>query len=155
MLVSDQQYMQEALKEAQRAFDEDEVPVGAVIVHRGRIIARAHNQTRRLKDPTAHAEMVAITQAASALQDERLADCLLYTTVEPCVMCAGAAVWARIKRLVFGAADPKAGACGSIVNVLANERLNHHVEVTAGVGDDAAGALMTEFFERLRQQGKS
>ena len=150
MLIADEQYMQEALKEAQRAGDEEEVPIGAIIVHRRRIIARAHNQTRRLKDPTAHAEMIAITQAANALQDERLNDSLLYVTIEPCVMCAGAMVWARITRLIFGAADPKAGACGSIINVLANERLNHHVEVTAGVGADAAGALMTEFFERLR-----
>ena len=147
--------MLEALKEAQRAFDEDEVPIGAIIVHKHRLIARAHNQTRRLKDPTAHAEMIAITQAANALQDERLTDCRLYTTIEPCVMCAGAMVWARIGRLIYGAADVKAGACGSIVNVLANERLNHHVDVTAGVAADAAGALMTSFFERLRQQGKS
>ena len=153
--MTDEHYMQEALKEAQAAFDEDEVPIGAVIVHHGRLIARAHNQTRRLKDPTAHAEMIAITQAANALQDERLAGCRLYATIEPCTMCAGAMVWSRIARLIYGAADPKAGACGSVLNVLANERLNHHVAVTAGVGAGAAGALMTEFFERLRQQGKS
>ena len=153
--MTDEQYMQEALKEAQAACDEDEVPIGAVIVHKGRLIARAHNQTRRLTDPTAHAEMIAITQAATALQDERLAGCRLYTTIEPCTMCAGAMVWARIARLIYGAADPKAGACGSVLNVPANERLNHHVEVTAGVGADAAGALMTAFFERLRRQGTS
>ena len=153
--MTDEYYLQEALKEAQRAFEEDEVPIGAVIVHRSRLIARAHNQTRRLKDPTAHAEMIAITQAAHALQDERLTGCRLYVTIEPCVMCAGAMVWARIARLIYGAADAKAGACGSILNVQANERLNHHVEVTAGIAADAAGALMTEFFERLRRQGKS
>ena len=155
MLVKDEFYMQEALKEAQRAFDEEEVPIGAVIVHQGRLVARAYNQTRRLKDPTAHAEMIAITQAANALQDERLAACRLYVTIEPCTMCAGAMVWSRIARLIYGAADPKAGACGSVLNVPANERLNHHVEVTAGVAVDAAGALMTDFFERLRRQGKS
>ena len=155
MLVKDELYMQEALKEAQCAGDEDEVPIGAVIVHKGRLVARARNQTRRLKDPTAHAEMIAITQAANALQDERLTGCLLYVTIEPCCMCAGAMVWARIGRVIYGASDPKAGACGSIINVLANERLNHHVEVTGGVAADAAGALMTDFFERLRQQGKT
>ena len=153
--MTDEHYMHEALKEAQRACEEDEVPIGAVVVHRGRLIARAHNQTRRLKDPTAHAEMIAITQAANALQDERLTDCRLYTTIEPCTMCAGAMVWARVARLIYGAADLKAGACGSIINVLANERLNHHVDVTAGIAADAAGALMTAFFERLRRQGKS
>ena len=113
----DKHYMQEALKEAEKAFEKDEVPVGCVIVHKGRIIGRAHNQIKLLKDPTAHAEMIAITQAASALGNERLLDSTAYVTIEPCAMCAGAIVLGRVKKLVFGASDPRTGAFGSKVNI--------------------------------------
>ncbi|MFC1631896.1 tRNA adenosine(34) deaminase TadA [Candidatus Omnitrophota bacterium] len=150
----DQIYMSEALKQAQKAQEADEVPVGAIIVYQRRIIARAHNQTRLLKDPTAHAEMIALTQAASFLKSERLLNCSLYVTIEPCPMCAGALVWARIKRLVFGAADPKAGACGSIMNILAEPRLNHRISVTKDVLPEYCGALISEFFQKQRALGK-
>ncbi len=125
----DQIYMSEALKQAQKAFDLDEVAIGAIIVHKRNIIARAHNQTRLLKDPTAHAEMIALTQAANFLKSERLLNCTLYVTIEPCPMCAGALMWARIKRLVFGTSDPKAGACGSVMDILSQEKLNHRISV--------------------------
>ena len=115
-------YMQEALKEAQKAFAEEEVPVGAVIVHQGQIIARGHNQVERLKDPTAHAEMIAITSAANYLGTKWLNEASLYVTIEPCSMCAGALVLARIKDLCYGAPDPKTGACGSVVNIVNHKK---------------------------------
>ncbi|MCX5716186.1 MAG: tRNA adenosine(34) deaminase TadA [Candidatus Omnitrophica bacterium] len=146
----DETYMAAALKEAAWAFDDDEVPVGAIIVHKGRIIARAHNQIKLLKDPTAHAEMIAITQAASYLKNERLLDCTVYATIEPCAMCAGAMVLARIKRLVYGASDPKAGACGSALNITHNIRLNHRIEVTREILAQESGSLLREFFKKKR-----
>lgn len=142
--------MSEALKEAVRAFEADEVPVGVVIVHEGRIIARAHNQIKMLRDPTAHAEMIAITQAAAHLKNERLIDCVLYATIEPCAMCAGAMVLARIKRLVYGAKDPKTGACGSVLNIAHNNKLNHRVKISAGVLAEESSELLKEFFKRKR-----
>jgi len=145
----DKFYMSEALKEARKAFEADEVPVGAVIVHEGRIIARAHNQIKMLKDPTAHAEMIAITQAASYFNNERLPDTTIYVTIEPCVMCAGALVLARIKRLVFGAADPKAGAFGSALDIN-RKKLNHKISVAKGVSEDDCSVLMKEFFKKKR-----
>ena len=150
----DQIYMSEALKQAQKAFDLDEVAIGVIIVHKRNIIARAHNQTRLLKDPTAHAEMIALTQAANFLKSERLLNCTLYVTIEPCPMCAGALIWARIKRLVFGTSDPKAGACGSIMDILAEKRLNHRISVTKGILAQESGSLISEFFQRQRAQGK-
>ena len=150
----DEVYMSEALKEAQKAYDLDEVAVGAIVVYKRKIIARAHNQTRLLKDPTAHAEMIALTQAANFLRSERLLSCTFYVTIEACPMCAGAMVWARIKRLVFGADDPKAGGCGSVMNILAEKRLNHHISVTRGVLSAECGALMSDFFQKQRAQGK-
>ena len=145
----DQIYMSEALKEAGKAFEADEVPVGAIIVHEGRVIGRAHNQIKLLKDPTAHAEMIAITQAASALGNERLLDSTAYVTIEPCAMCAGAMVLGRIKKLVFGAPDPKTGAFGSKININ-NLGLNHKVEVTKGVMEEECAALLKEFFKKKR-----
>jgi len=145
--------MKIALREAQKAFDIDEVPVGAVIVHEGEIIAKAHNQRELLRDPTAHAEMIAITQAASHLGSWRLEDVTMYVTLEPCAMCGGAMVLARIPRLVFGAWDPKAGAAGSVIDVVQHSMLNHRVEVTAGVMENECGAILREFFARLRGQG--
>ena len=148
----DKIYMSEALKEARRALDIDEVPVGAVIVYKGRIIARAHNQIKLLKDPTAHAEMIAVTQAASHLKNERLLNTAAYVTIEPCAMCAGALVLGRVKRLVFGARDPKAGAAGSIVNIANNKKLNHRIEVTSGVLEEDCGKILKEFFKKKRKQ---
>ena len=146
----DRFYMTEALKEARAAFEEDEVPVGCVVVHGGRIVGRAHNQRERLNDPTAHAEMIALTQAAAALERWRLSGCTVYVTIEPCPMCAGALVLARVDRLVFGATDEKAGACGTLYNIAADGRLNHRIDVTHGVLAAEATELLQDFFRRRR-----
>lgn len=148
----DEYFMQEALKQAKIAAEKDEVPVGAVVVHEAQIIGRAHNQVEMLKDPTAHAEMIALTQAAGTLGQKWLHDCTLYVTLEPCSMCAGAMVLARIKRLVFAAADPKTGACGSVFDIPQSEQLNHKVEVSAGVLEEQGSYLLREFFERKRRE---
>jgi tRNA(adenine34) deaminase len=150
----DASFMREALKEAERALSVDEVPVGAVIVNQGRIIARAHNQKETLRDPTAHAEMIAITQAAEALERWRLTGCTLYVTLEPCTMCAGAMVLARMDRLVFGADDPKAGAVGSLYNIPRDMRLNHRLDVTGGVLADPCGDVLRRFFQKKRRGAK-
>jgi tRNA(adenine34) deaminase len=147
-------FMQEALKQAVQAGQQDEVPVGAVIVKDDQIIARAHNQVELLNDPTAHAEMIAVTQAANTLKMKWLNDCTLYVTLEPCSMCAGALVLARIDRICFGASDPKAGACGSVVNIADHEQLNHRVTVTSGVMAEQCSRILTGFFERKRAEGK-
>ncbi|MGA2620083.1 MAG: tRNA adenosine(34) deaminase TadA [Thermoguttaceae bacterium] len=147
-------FMQQALAEARQALDEDEVPVGAIIVHEGRVIARAHNQRERLRDPTAHAEMIAITQAAQGRQSWRLEGCTLYVTLEPCVMCAGAIVQARIPTLVFGATDPKAGAVRTLFRLLEDPRLNHRCQIVAGVLAGPCGQFLTQFFEQQRRLGK-
>ena len=140
-----------ALREARVAFDEDEVPVGAIVVHKGQVIGKAHNQREALDDPTAHAEMIAITQAAAARRSWRLDDCTLYVTLEPCTMCAGAIVLARIPRVVYGADDPKAGACRSLFRIADDPRLNHRAEIVAGVRAERCGGLLTEFFSRKRE----
>jgi tRNA(adenine34) deaminase len=145
--------MRLAIAEAEAAIDADEVPIGAVIVHQGRLIAAAHNQRESLHDPTAHAEMIAITQAAEAMGDWRLEDCTLYVTLEPCPMCAGAIVQARIPRLVFGAADPKAGACGSLFSIVTDRRLNHQVEVVSGILELESATILKEFFAQKRRAG--
>ena len=150
----DQRFMRAALDEALAARDEGEVPVGAVVVRGGRIIGRGHNQRERLQDPTAHAEMIALTAAASAAGTWHLDDCALYVTLEPCAMCAGALVLARITRLIFGAADPKAGACVSLYSIPTDPRLNHRVEITAGVLADDSTLLLREFFAEQRAAGK-
>lgn len=150
MQTIEERWMLEALKEARKALEKDEVPVGAVIVHDGKVIARAHNQNVLLKDPTAHAEMVAITEAAAALQTERLLNAELYVTIEPCAMCAGALVWARVKRIVFGAKDPKAGACGSVVNIARHPKLNHRAQITSGILETECRTLIQEFFKKKR-----
>jgi len=142
--------MQEALRLARAALAEDEVPVGCVIVHEGRAVGRAHNQRETLRDPTAHAEMIAITQAAEALGSWRLTGCTLYVTLEPCAMCAGAMVLARIDRLVYGATDPKAGAVTSVFRLVDEPRLNHRIAVTAGVRAQDCGAILSEFFRAKR-----
>lgn len=147
----DEQRMGMALKAAMEAADSGEVPVGALVFHRDRLVGRAHNQREMLQDPTAHAEILAITQAASALESWRLEECTMYVTLEPCAMCAGALVLARMPRLVYGAHDPKAGACGSVLDVLACERLNHTVEVVSGVLAEACGSVLRQFFKERRR----
>jgi tRNA(adenine34) deaminase len=142
--------MNEALREARLAMADDEVPVGCVVVHAGRIIGRGHNQRERLNDPTAHAEMIAITAAAEALESWRLIDCTLYVTLEPCPMCAGAMVNARVSRLVYAARDPKAGACGTLYDIVRDARLNHRLDVTEGVCADEAAEVLQQFFRRKR-----
>ena len=143
-------FMQEALREARKALEEGEVPVGAVVVHSGEVIGRAHNQRERLKDPTAHAEMIALTQAAAALDNWRLTGATLFATLEPCAMCAGALVLARVDRLVFATADPKAGACGSIFDIVRDSRLNHRLELESGVCETEAASLLRDFFRSRR-----
>lgn len=150
----DEHFMRLALQEAERAFAEDEVPIGAVIVRDQRVIARAHNQREQLRDPTAHAEMIALTQAAAALDSWRLEDCTLYVTLEPCPMCAGAIVLARVPRVVYGAADPKAGAVESLYQLLSDTRLNHQAEIVPGVLRDACGEVLSRFFQEKRRMGK-
>ena len=151
---ADAYYMQLALEQAQEASSRNEVPVGAVIVHQGRVIGSAHNQREMLRDPTAHAEMIAITQAAEAVGSWRLEECILFATLEPCPMCAGAILQARIPRVVFGATDPKAGAVVSVFRLLNDARLNHRAEVVTGVMGEACGRVLTEFFQRQRRLGK-
>ena len=148
----DEIYMSEALKEAKKAAAENEVPVGAVIVHKGRIIARGHNQVECLKDPTAHAEMLALTAATNYLGTKWLNGASLYVTIEPCSMCAGALVLARIKNLYFGAKDPKAGACGSIANLVNHKKLNHRIKVRKGLLRDDCSFLLKEFFRKKRSK---
>ena len=146
----DHRWMQDALRLARAALEHDEVPVGCIIVHEGRAIGRAHNQREMLSDPTAHAEMIAITQAAEALGTWRLGGCTLYVTLEPCIMCAGAMVLARIDRLVYGAADPKAGAVESVFRILDEPRLNHRVAASGGAMAAECGAILSEFFRGKR-----
>lgn len=153
MLNIDKRYMSEALKEAGEAFDADEVPVGAVIVHEGRVIGKAHNQIKMLKDPTAHAEMIAITQAASSIESERLLGATAYVTIEPCAMCAGALILARVKRVVFGASDPKTGAFGSAMD-LNKKKLNHKISITRGVLKEECSAVLKEFFKSKRTKNQ-
>ncbi|HWC89857.1 MAG TPA: tRNA adenosine(34) deaminase TadA [Pirellulales bacterium] len=147
-------FMRLALAEAQRAAADDEVPVGAVIVHQQRVIASAHNQRESLRDPTAHAEMIAITQAAQALGSWRLEDCCLYVTLEPCPMCAGAIVQARLPWVVYGAADPKAGAVESLYRLLDDARLNHRCQIISGLLAEPCGAILAQFFRAKRELGK-
>ncbi len=146
--------MRMALAEAEAALAEEEVPVGAVIVHGERVIAAAHNQREQLHDPTAHAEMIAITQAAEALGSWRLEGCTLYVTLEPCPMCAGAVLQARIDTLVYGASDPKAGAVQTLYQLLNDPRLNHRTQTVGGVLPNECGAILTQFFQSRRRLGK-
>jgi len=148
----DERFMQMAINEALKAIKEDEVPVGCVIVSDGIIIGRGYNRTISLQDPTAHAEMLAITAAAQNLSSWRLTDCTAYSTIEPCAMCAGALVTARIGRVVFGAHDPKFGACGSLYNIVQDNRLNHVAELTNGILEDDCANLMREFFKAKRRK---
>lgn len=150
----DANFMRQALTLAEQALESDEVPVGAVITFGGRVIGAGWNQRESLQDPTAHAEMIAITQAAASLGSWRLQGCTLYVTLEPCPMCAGAILQSRIARVVYGARDPKAGAVDSLYRLLDDSRLNHRAEVTGGVMVDQCGAILSHFFQQKRKQGK-
>ncbi len=147
-------YMRKALQQAEAARAEDEVPVGAIIVQGDRVIAAAYNQREQLHDPTAHAEMIAVTQAAESLGGWRLENCRLYVTLEPCPMCAGAILQARIPMVIYGATDPKAGAVDTMFQLLRDERLNHRAEVISGVLAEPCGAILTSFFAEQRRKGK-
>jgi len=156
-MTNHEQYMEIAFREAEKAYQLGEVPVGAIIVKDGLIIGKGYNQVECLKDPTAHAEIIAITAAASYLESKWLDGCTLYVTLEPCAMCAGAIVLARIPTLVFGAFDPKAGACATLYNIVEDKRLNHNVHVISGVNDTKCRAILKEFFNLMRtkeSQGK-
>src|SRR5256885_2342586 len=154
-LQSDHYFMGEALRQARRAYEAEEVPVGAVVVREGRIIARAFNQVELLRDATAHAEMLALTQAEETVGDWRLTDCILYVTKEPCAMCAGAIVHVRLARVVFGIADPKAGAAGSALNLLQFPTLNHRCAITSGVREPECRTLLQTFFAEQRRKAES
>ena len=148
--MTDLEYLRAAIAEAQDAEANGEVPIGAVVVHEGKIIGRGQNRVLRDSDPTAHAEIVALREAGRHLNNYRLEDCVLYVTLEPCAMCAGAILHARVTRLVYAAPDPKAGACGSVLSVMNHPQLNHKVEVTSGLLADQCGALLTNFFRARR-----
>ena len=143
-------YMSEALKEAKKAADKDEVPVGAVVVQEGKIISRGHNQVELLRDATAHAEMLALTSAENSSGAKWLIGASLYVTLEPCAMCAGALVLARVKHIYYGAQDPKSGACGSVVNIANHKKLNHRIKVKGGMMREECGELLKEFFRKKR-----
>ena len=147
-------FMRLALAQAEAALLADEVPVGAIVIHQGRIVGAAHNQREELRDPTAHAEMIAITQAAAALGSWRLDGCSLYVTLEPCPMCAGAIVQARIPRVIYGASDPKGGAVRTLFQLLSDPRLNHQAEIIAGVLEQACGEPLSRFFREKRDKGR-
>lgn len=149
-----ERWMRSALQLARQAFNEGEVPIGALIVHDDRIIGEGYNQRETLKDPTAHAEMIAITQAAQALESWRLLDCTMYVTLEPCAMCAGAIVLARIPTVIYGTADPKGGACHSLYQITDDRRLNHRATVLGGVLREDCQTLLQQFFEQQRALGK-
>src|SRR3954453_13646855 len=151
----DAAWMQQALRLAQKAYKAGEVPVGAIVVHGGRVIGRAYNQVELLKDATAHAEMLAITQAEAALGDWRLNECDLYVTKEPCPMCAGALVHVRIRRVIFGCADPRGGAAGGVVNLLQMPGLNHQCEIVSGVLANEGAQLLQTFFKARREDDRS
>lgn len=150
----DEYWMEQALAAAQQAASENEVPVGALLIRDGQVLATGYNLREQAKNPTAHAELLAITRAAKALGDWRLEHCTLYVTLEPCVMCAGAILLARIPRVVYGAADPKAGAVNSLHQLLTDPRLNHRCDVTGGVLAERCGRILSEFFQAQRRMGK-
>jgi tRNA(adenine34) deaminase len=148
----DEKYMKLAIEQAQIAEENGDVPIGAIIVFQNQTIGKAYNQREQLKDPTAHAEIIALTQAAAFLESWRLHDCTIYVTLEPCPMCAGALVLARLDRLVYGCDDPKAGACGSLYNIVQDDRLNHRLEITSGVLADECSKLLQDFFQQRRSE---
>lgn len=150
----DQRFVRSAIEAARIAEENGDVPIGAVIVHQNQIIAKAYNQRQQLQDPTAHAEIIALTQAAAAVGNWRLHGCTMYVTLEPCPMCAGALVLSRMDRLVYGCDDPKAGACGSLYNIVADDRLNHRLEVSSGILAEECTEQLQDFFQRRRVENK-
>lgn len=150
----DERFMRLAIDEAIAAGERGEVPVGAIVVHQGRVIGRGHNLRESLNDPTAHAEIIALTAASEAIGDWRLEECDLYVTLEPCPMCAGACVNARVRRIIYGAGDPKAGCCGTLLNIVQDERFNHSCEVVAGLMEQDCGDLLRHFFRARRADAK-
>lgn len=153
-LKKHQQFMHKAFQLAEQAYDEDEIPVGAVIVKNDHIVGRGYNQTERLTDVTAHAEILAISAACSTLDNKYLKGCTLYVTLEPCPMCAGALVWSKIDRIVFGATDAKSGACGSVYNLASNQKSNHQIEIIQGIMEQDCEWLLKKFFEKKRNTKK-
>jgi tRNA(adenine34) deaminase len=149
-MIQHEIWMRHAFKEAEMAYEKKEIPVGAVVIFEGRIIGKGHNQVETLRDPTAHAEIIALTSAASYLSSKVLLGCSLYVTLEPCVMCAGAVVLAKIETLYFGAFDNKSGGCGSVLNITNNSSLNHRLNVTGGIMDKECGEILRSFFEVRR-----
>ena len=147
---SHQRFMAKAVMLAEQAFEEGEVPVGAIVVHNNMIVGKGYNQVERLNDPTAHAEMLAVSAACDTLGEKYLSECTLYVTLEPCAMCAGALVWSKVGMVVFGATDSKAGACGSVFNILQNNQLNHRPEVIQGILEQDCEYLLTSFFSSKR-----
>lgn len=154
-MTESERYMKEAIKQAKKALELDEVPIGCVVVYDGKIIGRGYNRRNTDKSTLAHAEMIAIKKASRKINDWRLEDCTMYVTLEPCQMCAGAIVQARIPRVVIGSMNPKAGCCGSILNLLEEERFNHQAEVVRGVLEEECSALLTDFFKALRKKKAS
>ena len=154
-MTSDESFMKQAVKQANKAYDKLETPIGCVIVHEDKIIARGYNKRNMKKNTLAHAEILAINKASKVLGDWRLEDCTMYVTLEPCPMCAGAIVQARIPRVVIGSMNPKAGCAGSVLNLLQQDGLNHQVEVTKGVLAEECSGLMTSFFRELRKKKKA
>lgn len=152
-MTEHEKWMEFAFREAEQAYKRKEVPIGAVIVHNNRIIGKGYNQVETLRDPTAHAEIIAITAAAGQLSNHRLTGSALYVTLEPCAMCAGAIVLARIDTLVYGAPDPKAGACGTLFNIVQDQRLNHRVELVQGILEQKCGGILKDFFSAVRTNG--
>ena len=152
LLEPDKRWMKLALREAERAFEQKEVPVGAVVVHQGLIVGRGHNMVEQLNDPTAHAEMIAITAACETIGSKYLKECSLYVTLEPCPMCAGAMVWSKLGRLVFGAFDSKAGGASTLYNITQDRRLNHLVDVVSGVEAEPASSMLKDFFRQKRMR---
>ena len=155
LLDPDRRWMQLAMREAERAYEAGEVPVGAVVVRGGQVVGRGHNQVERLQDPTAHAEVIAISAACQTLGTKALAGCTLYVTLEPCPMCAGALVWARLDRLVFGAFDEKAGAASTLYDIPRDARLNHQLETVSGVEAEASAELLRSFFRQRRASAQA
>ncbi len=154
IMTEHERWMEAALREAHKALNSNEVPVGAVVVYQGTIIGKGYNQIESLHDSTAHAEMIAVTAASGYLSSKWLEQCTLYVTLEPCIMCTGALVLARIPTVVFGAYDPKAGACGTLYNIAQDQRLNHRIHLIGGVLDDRCNAILKEFFASRRNAGK-
>jgi tRNA(adenine34) deaminase len=149
-----QRFMARAYMLAEQAYEEGEIPVGAVVVHKGQIVGKGYNQSERLNDPTAHAEMIAISAACETLGEKYLSECTLYVTLEPCPMCAGAAVWSKLDTIVFGAVDANAGACGSLFNIASNQKLNHRANVIQGVMESECEQLLKAFFKEKRTTKK-